>query len=86
MSDRLSPRALLDRALPQTGASRLDVAAATLGALLDEQRRLERLGLELPLARCHRQVRYWGFVARLLAISAAAEAEQGGAGWPSVPR
>jgi len=85
MSDFLSPRALLERPLPAGTGARLDAAAATLGALLDEQQRLERLGFELPLARCHQQVRYWGFVTRLLAI-AADSAAQGEGSWPSDPR
>jgi hypothetical protein len=86
MSDRLSLRALLERPLPEGSAARLDEAAATLGALLEEKHRLERLGFELPLARCHEQVRYWGFVTRLLEISATADAMQGEASWPSAPR
>ena len=84
MSERLS-RALLERPMPAGSAARLDAAAATLGALLDEQRRLERLGFELPIARCHQQVRYWGFVTRLLSITTDEES-RGGASWPSDPR
>lgn len=86
MSDRLSPRVLLERPMPRGSAARLDVAVATLGALLDEQHRLERLGFELPMARCHKQVRYWGFVTRLLSIAAAADPARGEASWPSDPR
>ena len=85
MSDPLSPRLLLERLMPAGTGARLDVAAATLGALLEERHRLERLGLELPLARCHQQIRYWGFVARLLEISAAGAAA-GENRWPSDPR
>lgn len=85
MSDRLSPRFLLERPMPTGSAARLDVAVATLGALLDEQHRLERLGFELPIARCHQQVRYWGFVTRLLSITAADDAAQGEVTWPSDP-
>jgi len=86
MSDFLSPRSLLERPLPEGAGARLDAAAATLGALLGEQHRLERLGFELPLARCHQQVRYWGFVTRLLAIAAAEGAAPGEGSWPSDPR
>ena len=86
MSDFLSPRALLERPLPEGAGARLDTAAATLGALLDEQHRLERLGFELPIARCHQQVRYWSFVTRLLAIAAAEGAAPGEPSWPSDPR
>jgi hypothetical protein len=85
MSDRFSPRHLLERPMPAGSAAQLDVAVATLGALLDEQHRLERLGFELPIARCHQQVRYWGFVTRLLSITAVDEA-RGEASWPSDPR
>lgn len=84
MSDRLS-RELLERPMPAGSAARLDAAVTTLGALLDEQRRLERLGFERPLAHCHQQVRYWGFVTRLLSITAAEES-RGGVSWPSAPR
>lgn len=50
------------RALPATAAARLDAASRAVTSLREEQRRLERLGLELPLARCHEQLRFWNFV------------------------
>jgi len=86
MSDALTFRALLQRPLPEGTGARLDAAAATLGALLDEQHRLEQLGFELPLARCQQQVRYWGFVTGLLTIAASESAAQGEGSWPSDPR
>ena len=48
---------------------RIEAALATLGA---ESRRLERLGLELPTARCHEQRRYWMFLSALFALPGSA--------------
>ena len=84
MSD-FSPRAWMERSMPDDLAARLDDARNTLSALLDEERRLARLGFELPLARCHEQVRYWGFVTRLLSLPATPEPPRGFS-WPSAPR
>lgn len=53
------------RSMPTTMVARFDVADAAVNSLRDEQRRLERLGFELPLARCHQQLRYWSFVRAL---------------------
>jgi hypothetical protein len=58
--------------MPGTWAARLDHARAALGALREEQRRLERLGLETALARCGERIRFWRFVAGLLALSSGA--------------
>jgi hypothetical protein len=79
-------RALRERPMPAGTAARLDQARDTLAALLEEERRLSRLGFELPLARCHEQVRYWGFVSRLLMVAAAGEESHRGIAWPSDPR
>lgn len=57
------------RSMPASRGARLDEARATLAALREEQARCERLGLELPLARCHERIRYWQFVNGLLAIT-----------------
>ncbi len=51
--------------MPASSTARHDDIAATLRSLRSERRRLERLGLELPLARCHEEIRYWGFLAAL---------------------
>jgi hypothetical protein len=48
--------------MPATPGARLDAARAAVASLREEQRRLERLGFELPLARCHEQLRFWSFV------------------------
>jgi hypothetical protein len=50
------------RRMPVSVAARLDDATAAVASLREEQRRLQRLGFELPLARCHQQLRFWSFV------------------------
>jgi hypothetical protein len=60
----------LDRAMPLHRGERLDHARGAVVALREERRRLEQLGFELPLARCHEQLRYWEFVSRLLSLPA----------------
>ena len=61
------------RPMPTGAGERLDQARATTVSLREERRRLERLGLELPLARCHQQLRYWEFVSGLLSLTALEE-------------
>ncbi|MFN8586453.1 MAG: hypothetical protein U0704_01535 [Candidatus Eisenbacteria bacterium] len=56
------------RRMPASPGARLDAADAAVASLREEQRRLERLGFELPLARCHQQLRYWNFVRALHAL------------------
>ena len=53
---------------PSDRGSRLDQAHAAVTALREERRRLERLGFEMPLARCHERLRYWEFVAGMLSL------------------
>lgn len=60
------------RPMPSQPASRLVAAAAAVDSLTAEQRRLERLGLEWPLARTEHQLRYWRFVRAVCAIAAEA--------------
>lgn len=60
------------RVLPASAPGRLDMAEAAVASLAAEQRRLERLGLEWPLARAAREIRYWRFVRALCAIAAEA--------------
>lgn len=64
----------IERAMPSSVGSQLDAARAAVASLESEQRRVERLGFELPMARCHEQLRYWRFVESLLAMRAAGEA------------
>jgi len=58
------------RAMPASAAQRFDQASAAVASLREEQRRLERLGFELPLARCHQQLRYWSFVRAMCSLPA----------------
>lgn len=70
----MSPFAPLTRAadpaaaMPGSRGARVDAAAAAVASLREEQRRLERLGFELPLARCDRQLRFWRFVSAVCAL------------------
>lgn len=64
----LTPAAETARAIPTGAGARLDAAHAAVVSLRDEQRRLERLGFETPLARCHEQLRFWSFVSALCSI------------------
>ena len=59
------------RELPTSNAARRDVIAAAIDSLKEEQRRLERIGFELPLARCADQLRYWQFLSGLYAAAEA---------------
>jgi hypothetical protein len=58
----------LAREIPAEPTARLDRVERALASLRDERRRLERLGLELPLARCQAQYRYWEFLGAIAAI------------------
>ena len=61
----LTPLSDCARPMPDSPAARQDYIGATMRALREERRRLERLGLESPLARCHHETRYWSFLAAL---------------------
>ena len=50
------------RPMPASPAARLDQIQAALRVLRDERARFERLGFERPQARCHADLRYWGFL------------------------
>ncbi len=56
------------RPMPASPVARLDAANAAVASLREEQRRLERLGFEIPLARCDHEIRYWSFVRALCAL------------------
>jgi hypothetical protein len=64
----LTPAADPRHELPLSAAARLDHAVSAVAALEHEQSRLERIGFETPLARCHEQLRFWRFVAALHAL------------------
>jgi hypothetical protein len=50
------------RLMPASAAARLDHIQAALRVLREERARFERLGFEQPQARCHADLRYWGFL------------------------
>jgi hypothetical protein len=66
-----TPRSDLHRAIPSTPALRIDQAHAALASLREEERRLERLGLDRALRRCREQLRYWEFLSALFALPVA---------------
>jgi hypothetical protein len=57
-----------EREMPGEPGARSDCVAAALASLHGEERRLERLELARPLARCRAQRRYWEFVGAVLAL------------------
>ena len=64
----LTPAADTARAMPTGAGARLDAANSAMASLREEQRRLERLGFETPLARCHQQLRFWSFVSAVCSL------------------
>jgi hypothetical protein len=56
------------REMPAGAGSRHDGIDAALATLAAEEQRLARLGLELPMARCREQRRYWNFLRALHAL------------------
>lgn len=71
------------RPMPDTRLARLDEAHAALASLREEERRLERLGLEGALRGCREQLRYWEFLAALFALEPLAAGR--GPGLPALP-
>lgn len=59
------PLADASRPMPELAGERADAIRVAQDVLRAEQRRLERLGFEEPLARCHEQRRYWAFMGAL---------------------
>ena len=62
------------RPMPASSGARLDAATVAVASLREEQRRLERLGFEVPLARCHEQLRFWSFVRAVCSLEPGARA------------
>jgi hypothetical protein len=60
--------------MPEGAGARLDAANAAVDSLREEQRRLQRLGFETPLARCHQQLRFWSFVSAVCSLEPGARA------------
>lgn len=73
-----------DRARPMPGspAARQDEIDAALRSLREERRRLERLGLETPLVRCHHETRQWEFLAALFTLPPCPGSTTGRGGLP----
>lgn len=59
-----------EREIPNGLGSRLDHIQRALASLADEERRLSRMSLETPLARCHQARRFWSFVDGLHQVAA----------------
>jgi hypothetical protein len=68
--------------MPESPAARQDALDAALRSLAEERRRLERLGLELPLVRCHHETRYWRFLAALFTLPSRSGSTTGGGDLP----
>ncbi len=90
MSERtpMTASADVERPMPVSLAACRDAAGAALASLREERRRVERLGFELPLARCHEQLRYWSFVSGLLGLPQRPESlgSAGAPSWDVAPR
>ena len=59
----------LGREIPVSPAERNDRIDAALASLRAEHHRCLRLGLEIPIARCEAQLRYWEFLGGLFALA-----------------
>ena len=70
MSKRRATTASSDRtrAIPANDSGRVDRIEAALASLDAEERRLARLGFDLPLRRCQEERRYWKFLQALFAM------------------
>ena len=65
-NEELSPERIVLVTFTEKAAGEIaDRIHAALASLRHEERRLERLGLETPLARCRAQRRYWEFLPAL---------------------
>jgi hypothetical protein len=61
--------------MPSDLETRIDHIDRAQASLADETRRLERIGFEDPLRRCHEERRYWNFLAAVHAMAAPVEPE-----------
>jgi hypothetical protein len=71
--------------MPAGAGGRLDRIGTALATLDAEERRLARLGFELPMARCREQRRYWTFLHALFSLPAAAPGRETPRGGFSLP-
>lgn len=65
----VTPSSDIGREMPKSAAERHDRIDAALASLRAEHRRCLRLGLEIPIARCEAQLRYWEFLGGLFALA-----------------
>lgn len=65
----VTPCADPSRVIPASADERAWAIDAAVETLKHEEQRLERIGLEWPLARCREQRRYWEFVGALNAMA-----------------
>ena len=70
------------REMPAHACDQLDQVTRTLDALAAEERRLQRLGFEIPLARCQNERRFWSFVAAVCTLAAEPESQRIGRSLP----
>jgi hypothetical protein len=68
--------------MPDSLAGRQDGIDTALRSLREERRRLNRLGLDLPLARCHHETRYWNFLSALFTLPSRSATNTGGGDLP----
>ena len=62
------PSADRSRAIPAHPGARLDRIRAAIAGLREQERRLERLGLDEALGRTRRERRYWEFLEALFSL------------------
>jgi hypothetical protein len=70
MGRRVVPSSADTAALMPAGmGARMDRVQAAVAVLREEERRLERLGLEEAQTRCREQRRYWEFLAAVFEVA-----------------
>lgn len=76
------------RPMPAAAGARLDGVHSALATLANEERRLEQLGFEWPLARVRQQRRYWQFLEALFSLEPMASRPRGNGDrpWRVAPR
>jgi hypothetical protein len=72
-----SPSADLTADVPAHPGARLDRVDAAIRSLVQEARRLERLGLRHALTDCRRQLRYWQFLRALFSLESSLDPLRG---------
>jgi hypothetical protein len=64
--------------MPASLEQRLDEIGRARASLAAESRRLQRIGFEDPMRRCHEERRYWDFLAAVHGMALPAEPRLGG--------